>query len=329
MKTEILSILRSSEEFVSGQELCERLGVSRTAVWKTIKKLQEEGYDIEGVNRRGYWLKDTPDVITAGEIASCLAQEPDNGGNYTVFYKDTTDSTNTWAKQVAEQGAPEGAVMVADMQTAGKGRRGRGWISLPGQAVYMSLILRPDILPEQASMVTLILGLSTAQALDELLGLEAKIKWPNDVVLSGKKICGILTEMSTQMDCVNYLVAGIGINVNMTGFPEEIHDKATSLRIEKGEKIRRAPVIARVLACFTKNYGEFLKTGDLTGLMEAYNELLINRGRPVRVMEPRREYDGISGGINDKGELLVTKEDGTCTPVYAGEVSVRGIYGYV
>lgn len=331
MKTEILSILRQADGYVSGQELCERLGVSRTAVWKNIKKLQEEGYEIDGVNRKGYRLGDTPDVITAEEIQSCLTKSHMGavGMPYTVCYRDEVDSTNTWAKQMAEQDAPEGTVMAADMQTAGKGRRGKHWSSPSGHSIYMSLILRPDVMPEQASMLTLVIGLSVAQALADYPGLDAMIKWPNDVVISGKKVCGILTEMSTQMECINYVVAGIGINVNMMDFPEEIRDTATSLRLEKGCKIKRSHVIASVLSHFSDNYGKFLETGDLGRLTEDYNKMLINRGRTVRVLEPGHEYCGISGGINEKGELLVTREDGSRAVVYAGEVSVRGLYGYV
>ncbi len=360
MKAKILSILRQAQGYVSGQELCERLGVSRTAVWKSMKKLEEEGYVIDGVNRKGYRLMESPDAITAQEIESYLRcdrafrcdfyqtenctgtevqdekdmfsekRESVNPGlQFKVKYAPEVDSTNTWAKREAENGAPEGTVLVADMQTAGKGRRGRSWSSPSGHSIYMSLILRPDIMPDRASMLTLVAGLSAAQAIRGLTGLETWIKWPNDLVISDKKICGILTEMSLQMECINYVVVGIGINVNMTEFPEEIANKATSLCLEKGQTVRRAEVIAEVLSHFEKNYYRFLKTGDLSGLADDYNKVLVNRNREIRVMEPGNEYMGTTGGINEKGELMVTKEDGTEVAVYAGEVSVRGLYGYV
>lgn len=329
MKAEILSILKKTDGFVSGQELCSLLGVSRTAIWKNIKKLQEEGYEIEAINRKGYRLVDMPvDAMTAAEIQSCLTDKTDNNWRYHVLYQDEVDSTNTWAKREAEAGAADGTVLVADTQTAGKGRRGRSWSSPSGYAAYMSIVLRPSILPERASMVTLVAGLSVASAIRSM-GLEAKIKWPNDVVISGKKVCGILTEMSTQMEEINYLVLGIGINVNMTDFPEEIRDKATSICLESGKMVKRAELIAVVLRKFSIYYDKFLQCEDLSAIQDEYNSMLINCNRRIRVLQPENGYEGTSDGINEKGELLVTKDDGTQVNVYAGEVSVRGLYGYV
>ncbi len=249
--------------------------------------------------------------------------------NYSVLYKEEVDSTNIWAKAVAQQGGPEGTVLLADAQTAGKGRKGRTWVSSPSHSIYMSLILRPDILPEKASMLTLVMGLSVTQVCRNLLDLDAKIKWPNDVVISGKKVCGILTEMCMQGSAIDYVVAGIGINVNTKEFPEEIRHMATSLSIEAGREIQREEIIKALFWQISSNYEKFLKAGNLEILVEAYNKVLINKDREIRVLDPKGEYRGIAAGINAKGELLVTKEDGSCVEVYAGEVSVRGIYGYV
>ena len=168
----------------------------------------------------------------------------------------------------------------------------------------------------------LVIGLSVTQAIRSNLGLQAQIKWPNDVVLNGKKLVGILTEMSAQMNYIEYLVTGIGINANLREFPEELEDKATSLQKEIGHKVNRSALIA-------ENYEIFVKTQDLSGLMAAYQEALVNQDQQVRVLEPGHEYTGVARGINAMGELLVEKEDGTITEVYAGEVSVRGLYGYV
>ena len=276
--------------------------------------------------------------------------------DYTILYEEEVDSTNRLVKELAKQGMPEGTVFVADAQSAGVGRRGRSWASEGGHSIYMSILLRPDISPAHASMLTLTAGLSVAQVCrriichnieffsesEDLISnrkdslkveqqryLDAEIKWPNDVVVSGKKICGILTEMGMKGTSIDYVVVGIGINVNAKKFPEEIRDTATSLAIETGRSLNRKEIMEAVLEQFSIHYHKFLETKDLTMLIDAYNEVLVNRNREVRVLDPKGEYRGIAAGINELGELLVKKEDGTQIAVYAGEVSVRGIYGYV
>ncbi|MDO5424417.1 MAG: biotin--[acetyl-CoA-carboxylase] ligase [Eubacteriales bacterium] len=325
MKSEILKILRESGEFVSGQELCERFGVSRTAVWKAINQLKTEGYQIEAVSNRGYRLTESPDILTGEAIESFLKTE---WAGRKLYCLDTIDSTNNYAKKLAEEGAPHGTLVLAEKQEAGKGRRGRGWSTPKGTAIAMTLLLRPDIRPEKASMLTLVMGLAAARACRELLNLDVQIKWPNDLVIGGKKICGILTEMSAEMLGIHYLVIGIGINVNMTEFPEEIRSVATSLRLEAGKTIDRAELIAKCMEQFETCYESFIRTGDLVELQEAYQALLVNRNQKVCVLEPGHEYTGTALGINEMGELLVETEEGI-RAVYAGEVSVRGVYGYV
>ena len=328
-KSGILAMLRSSEGYVSGQQLCERFEVSRTAVWKVINQLKEEGYQIESVTNKGYKLVETPDVLSKSEITSRLSTK---WAGCEVYYLDETGSTNIDAKRYAEEGASHGAVVVADMQNSGRGRRGRMWQSPPGSAIYMTIILKPDFLPDKAAMLTLVMALSVAGAITEATGLQAGIKWPNDIVVNKKKVCGILTEMNVEQDYIQYVVTGVGINVNIAKpeeFPEEIRQSATSLRIEKGERINRAALIERVLCHFEKNYDTFVRTLDLSGLMETYDEYLLNLNSEVKVLDPKGEYTGIARGINEAGELLVEKDDGTVEQVYAGEVSVRGIYGYV
>ncbi|MCH1981685.1 biotin--[acetyl-CoA-carboxylase] ligase [Ruminococcus sp. OA3] len=327
MKSEILKVLRQSSSHVSGQELCERLGVSRTAVWKNIRQLQEEGYQIEAVRNKGYRMVQAPaDVFNASEIKSRLGE---SSLIQEVLYRAETDSTNTWAKRLAEGGSPSGTLAVADRQTQGKGRRGKVWSSPEGTSVYMTLLLRPEILPQYAAPLTLVMGLSVAQALDDTLGLSAGIKWPNDVVVSGKKICGILTEMSAQMDYVDYLVIGTGINVNTQVFPDEIKDMATSAADQLGHIVSRAELAASVIRCFEKNYKVYLDSCSLEGLMEAYREKMINYNREVKVMGPGEVFEGVAKGISPSGELLVERKDGSVTAVSGGEVSVRGLYGYV
>ena len=295
---------------------------SSAAAWL----LKEEGYEIQSVQNKGYCLMEVPDVLGESEIKSRM--ETQWVGQRVYFYEEI-DSTNTQAKRLAEEDAPSGTLVVSDCQVKGKGRRGRVWTSPKGEAIYMTILLRPQIRPDRASMVTLVMGLSVVQAIRNVLGLETSIKWPNDVVLNRKKLVGTLTEMSAQMDYIEYLVIGTGINANMTEFSEELKDKATSLRMEMGRPVNRAALIAESMKCFEKNYEIFEKSQDLSGLIEDYQAVLANLNQPVRVLEPGHEYSGIARGINEKGELLVEREDGTVTAVYSGEVSVRGLYSYV
>jgi BirA family biotin operon repressor/biotin-[acetyl-CoA-carboxylase] ligase len=327
MKEKILSYLRNAQGYVSGQELCETLGVSRTAIWKNIKILQQEGYEIHAVKNRGYRLLCTPDALTRQEIAGNLHTK---WLGKELYCAESVDSTNNWVKRLAEEGAAHGTVAVADEQTQGKGRRGRQWVTPKGTAIAVSKLLRPkDLPPERASMLTLVEGLSIAQAVHQLYDLDTAIKWPNDVVVSRKKICGILTEMSAEVDYINYIVIGTGINANMEEFPPDLQDKATSLKLELGQPVKRALLLAKVMEVFEHNYEIFQKTWDLSGLIQDYNRILVNFDNQVKVMEPGNEYTGIARGIDKMGQLIVESEDGTITKVYAGEVSVRGLYGYV
>lgn len=326
MKGEILKLLKETDGYVSGQELCRRFGVSRTAVWKVINQLKEEGYEIEAVRNRGYALKGAGDVLSEAELLSCLETEWAGGR---IVYFDATDSTNAQAKRLAEAHAPHGTLVVSDRQDGGKGRRGRSWASPSGVGIWMSLILRPEIAPSSASMLTLAAALAVREGIQEETGLSPLIKWPNDLVLNGKKICGILTEMSTELMEIQYVITGIGINVNQREFPSEIRDTATSLSLEAGRCFRRSSLIAAILKAFEKDYAAFLKTGDLSLLLEEYNACLVNRGKEVCILDPSGEYRAVAEGIDESGSLLVTLPDGTRREIISGEVSVRGIYGYV
>lgn len=326
MKTKVLSLLRTSHDYISGQELCKQFGVSRTAIWKTINQLKEDGYEIDAVTNKGYKLKSYPDILNKYEIASRMQTKW--AGREVVFLEET-GSTNVEARILAEKDFPHGTLVVADSQTGGKGRRGRSWHTPKSTSIAMSLILKPELEAEKASMLTLVQAMAVTKAVEEICGLEAQIKWPNDILMNEKKICGILTEMNLEMTEISSIIIGTGINVNQENFPEEISDIATSLKIEKKRTQSRADLIERICELFEEYFEIFMETKDLSGFLEEYNAHLVSMGRVVKVLDPKGEFTGEALGINELGELLVKKESGEVVNVYAGEVSVRGIYGYV
>ena len=245
----------------------------------------------------------------------------------TVHFARETDSTNLWIKRLAKEGASEGTLALAEFQSAGRGRLGRSWEVPEGTSVMMSILLRPKFEPQYAPTLTLVMGMAVAKAVKNL-GFDVSIKWPNDVVVSHKKICGILTEMGVRDGKIDYAVIGVGINVNIKEFPEEMVDKATSLYLESGKEFDRSQIPGLVMEAFEKYYEKFAATCDLSGLKEEYESILANYNQPVRVLA-KEPYEGVARGITDGGELLVEKTDGTIVAVSAGEVSVRGLYSYV
>ena len=245
----------------------------------------------------------------------------------TVHFARETDSTNLWIKRLAKEGASEGTLALAEFQSAGRGRLGRSWEVPEGTSVMMSILLRPKFEPQYAPTLTLVMGMAVAKAVKNL-GFDVSIKWPNDVVVSHKKICGILTEMGVRDGKIDYAVIGVGINVNIKEFPEEMADKATSLYLESGREFDRSEIPGLVMEAFEKYYEKFAATCDLSGLKEEYESILANYNQPVRVLA-KEPYEGVARGITDGGELLVEKTDGTIATVSAGEVSVRGLYSYV
>lgn len=258
-----------------------------------------------------------------------------------LHYLEETGSTNEDARACSDRGEPSGTVVVADRQNAGRGRRGREWISPAGENLYFTLLLRPELEPQKASMLTLVMAVAVAEAMHNV-GVRAGIKWPNDIVADGKKLCGILTEMrlmSPAAACENGMkgnvpairdvIIGVGVNVNQQEFAPELEGRASSLKLILGKECCRKELLMEILLRFEENYAVFLRDGDLGGLRPLYEELLVNRGRQVRVEDPKEAFTGMARGITDTGELVVEREDGSLTEVYAGEVSVRGIYGYV
>ena len=258
-------------------------------------------------------------------------------GRNLLFY-DSVGSTNDRVHQLADaldgKAAPHGTVVAADRQTAGKGRRGRAWESPAGANIYFSLLLRPTFAPDKAAMLTLLIAYGVKCGIERQLVSDASqcgIKWPNDVVIDGKKVCGILTEMYLEGNSIDHVIVGVGVNVGKQNFAPELVDKATSLESECGQVFDRSRLLADILEVFEEEYESFAAENaiaDLKFFKEKYNACLVNRDREVCVLDPKGEYRGIARGINDTGELLVELQDGSLKEVYAGEVSVRGIYGY-
>ena len=245
----------------------------------------------------------------------------------TVHFAKETDSTNLWIKRLAKEGASEGTLALAEFQSAGRGRLGRSWEVPEGTSVMMSILLRPKFEPQYAPTLTLVMGMAVAKAVKSL-GFDVSIKWPNDVVVSHKRRCEYHTEMGVRDGKIDYAVIGVGINVNIKEFPEEMADKATSLYLESGKEFDRSQIPGLVMEAFEKYYEKFTATCDLSGLKEEYESILANYNQPVRVLA-KEPYEGVARGITDGGELLVEKTDGTIVAVSAGEVSVRGLYSYV
>lgn len=327
LKKDILKVLRENKgDFVSGQDLSESLGVSRTSVWKHINQLREEGYEIESITRRGYRLRDVPDSLTEEEIRPYLKT---NFIGRKIIHYDTLGSTNEELKQIATR-EDEGLVVTGEEQTLGKGRLGRSWTSSKGKGVYMSLLLKPDIYPQDATKITQIIAASTILALRGL-GLEAQIKWPNDIIVNYKKVAGILTEMSGELMKVDHIIVGVGINVNNgeEDFSEELKEKASSISLETGKLLNRANLLAEILNNFEKLYGDFLESKDIEASIKICRENSILLGRDVRIIAKGNEKIRRAVDIGSSGELIVEDKDGNRESIVSGEVSVRGLKGYI
>ncbi len=322
MRLRILELLREAGNgFVSGEEIASRLGVSRTAVWKHIKSLRAAGYGIESQPRSGYSLKETPDHLLPEEIKNGLNTKT-IGRN--ILYFDCLDSTNLEAKRLAAEGAEEGTVLVAEEQGNGRGRLERSYFSPRGKGIWFSVILRPKFLPQEAPKCTLLAAVSVAMAMEKF-GLRAGIKWPNDIMYEGKKLVGILTEMNAEMDRINYIVIGTGINVNFAqeDFPEDIRETATSLAIMKGEDLSRVEFFRKVLEAMEELYTMVTERG-FAPLMERWKQYAITLGQEVHVvgMGENASFFGVAADIDENGALLVDTPEGR-RRVLAGDVSIR------
>lgn len=332
MKREILLKLRKNPlEYVSGEQLSAALGVSRTAIWKVINELKEEGYIIESSSKKGYRLNPDSDVLNSFEISEELKTKA-LGRN--IVYLDRIDSTNNYAKKIALEGCEEGTLIVTDCQTQGRGRLGRDWNSPSKKGIWMSLVLRPDIPFEQVQMLTLAASVAVVQALFEVAQVEAGIKWPNDIIINGKKVCGILVEMNMEIESINFLVLGIGLNVNqqLEDFPEDLLDKATSLKmhleaLDIQKNLKRSELIASILLKFEAIYDK-VKYGAFEEIISEWKKYSVTLGKEVSIIYKNEQYRGFAQDLTKDGKLIVRCDDGTVKEVFSGEVSVRGLLGY-
>lgn len=321
MRARILELLRRhSGNYVSGEEISQSLGVSRTAVWKHIRELKHSGYTIEAHPRRGYSLLQAPDLLLPQEIrtrlnSSVLGRE--------IRYFDTTQSTNNEAKKLAAEGCPEGMLVVAECQNAGRGRLSRGWFSPAGKGIWMSVVLRPPFSPQEAPKCTLMAAVAVNNAIREIAHIDSGIKWPNDILYNGRKLVGILTEMNAEMDAINYVVIGMGINVNIdeSEFPEELSAIASSISAAAGYKIDRVGLLSAILKHLEKSYTEAVQNG-FGSLLDEWRAQSITLGQEVDVIGSNRNFSGIAVNIDDDGALLVKKGD-SLERVLAGDVSIR------
>ena len=322
MKNKILSILLSSNDFVSGQSLANQLGVSRQAVWKGVNSLKEDGYEISSTPNKGYKLVSSPDFLNVEAIKTHLNTELIGRE---IIVLDSVGSTNDYLKELGNNGCREGVVVTAREQTQGKGRLGRTWLSKRDENIAFSILLRPKVSPGGIVTVTHLAGLAMCKALRETTGLDCKIKWPNDIVVGSKKLVGILTEMTAEFDAVEYIVIGIGINIDQVVFPEEIEYKSTSILLETGRHIDKNEFLACVLSHIEN---EFVKNNlELTpSALAEYTDLCATVGRSVTFQRGTRRISGMAVGVSEHGELKVMMSDGTICLVNSGEVTVQGIY---
>jgi len=314
MREQILKLLRGAEE-VSGQALSEQLGISRAAVAKHVKILRGEGYDISAAPHRGYRFISAPDVLSAAEIA-CYLSEPQAG--WQIHYFAELNSTTTLLRNRAEQGAPHGTVIIAEQQTEARGRLNRGWYAPPDSGLWMSYLLRPPFSPQLAQTITLTSACAVALAL-ERLGFRCGIKWPNDILSpTGLKLCGIKSDICADMDSVQWLITGIGLNINTSSFPQTLEKKAGSLYLLSGHKQARAPIAAAILDELYRLYQILLAQG-FKPIREIWLQYAVSLGQEVRISDINEEYTAQALDLDENGYLLVER-NGQMQTIISGDI---------
>jgi len=321
LRTAILELLKQKAgEYISGEDISQTMKVSRTAVWKHIRTLKQDGYAIESHPRLGYALRKNTDRLLPAEIKANLActvlgQE--------IYYFNEIDSTNNQAKKLAVDGCPEGTIVVAEAQGDGRGRLSRSWFSPYGKGIFLSVVLRPPFSPMEAAKCTLMAAVAVNRAINDVTGLGCGIKWPNDILCQDRKVVGILTEMSAEIDAINHIVIGIGINVNIDqqDFPSDLATTATSLAVACGRPVSRIKLLSIILAELEAVYTEVKKSG-FEPVLAAWRAQSLTLGRKVNVHGIDRNFSGEAVDIDDDGALLIKTPQGI-ERVMAGDVSIR------
>lgn len=320
-KYKILELLRAERPgYVSGEFICQQLGVSRTAIWKNVESLRQDGYEIEAKPRAGYRLILSPDTVRPVEWLHDLSSQI-IGLN--THYVRATSSTNDLAKEIAKQGAPDGTVVLAEEQTAGRGRLGRSWQCPARTGLCFSVVLQPKVSPMEVTQLTMMSAVAVAKVLEGALGVPARVKWPNDIYINGLKVCGILAEMLAESDRVKFIVLGIGINVNQSKDDlGQLEDLATSLRLQKGSIISRVEILKKILEEMDYLYIKW-RTEGFAPLKNMWEELALWLGCQVTVSGLHRLWEGEMDGIDEYGALIIKLSDGTRQTFYSGDVSLR------
>ena len=314
IQEKIIDFLKKKQAYISGDAMSERLGISRQALWKHIQELKDKGYDIVAVPHLGYRLISSPDRLFAFEIKRALRTKFLGSQ---IHYFEELGSTMNVAMQLGVQGAGEGTLVVAESQRKGKGRLSREWFSPKYKGIYASLILRPKILPLQASILTLLTAIGICEAVKAICGLEPRIKWPNDILMRDKKLGGILTELNAEMDRIKFVVIGIGLNVNNE--KKSLTEGATSLKAENKEELSRVGLLQEILLKIEENYSVFQKKGA-TPIIEKWRQYSVTLGRRVKVHYQKDYVEGQAVDIDSDGGLLIRTDSGTMEKVMAGDV---------
>ena len=307
---------------VSGAELSQRLNVSRAAIWARIEELRALGYEIDASPHRGYRLRSVPDVLHADDLLSRLGPTRVIGRDIRVFQE--TSSTNDVVDKLARDGVPEGVVVFAESQTRGRGRLGRKWLSPASRGLWFSVLLRPDLRPQAATQMTIATAVAVARAIQQQTGLLPGIKWPNDILLQGRKTAGILTELSAELDHIKYLVIGIGVDVNVAAheFPADLRQLATSLRIEAGRLLNRADLAIAILRALDDDYAR-ITGGQFEAVANEWAERCTTLGQPVTIHIGDRRLHGRAEALDQDGALLLRTEHGRLERIIGGDVTME------